>query len=50
MDGALRRTAQTKKLVGLYGSEPTWTPLRAAIEQTVAWYKNRISSKAVQIS
>ena len=39
MDGALRRTAATTKLNGLYGSEPTCTPLRQAIEQTVQWYQ-----------
>lgn len=45
MDGALRRTAETKKLVSLYGSEPAWTPLNQAIQQTVQWYMNRCASQ-----
>ena len=45
MDGALRRTAETKKLVSLYGSEPAWTPLSQAIQQTVQWYMNRCASQ-----
>lgn len=38
MDGALRRTANTSKLVKAYGSEPNWTPIRQAIDKTVQWY------------
>ena len=50
MDGALRRTADTTKFVGLYGSEPQWTPLRAAIEQTVRWYANRSNQARIELS
>jgi len=38
MDGALRRTVDTSKLVKAYGSQPSWTPLHAAIEKTVTWF------------
>ena len=37
-DGALRRTADTSKLVKLFGKEPAWTPLREAIDQTLKFY------------
>ena len=38
MDGALRRTADITKLVTMYGSEPSWTPLSKSIEQTLQWF------------